>query len=109
MDYLKTVSKHIQERIRGAHEPEHARFLALTFWRMLVIATFVGATLSITLGILETNSVSAILDEGLQSAPNTRTLLNRAQLDAVVQGFVDRAAAYDQLKTQVPLVADPSQ
>ena len=93
---------------RYRQEPEQFRALAEVYWRGLLFLAGI-----IILGALAYGSFKllAILSENKNTdalPPEGRPTLNRAELQAILDGFAGRKERYEFLKTNPPKVVDPS-
>lgn len=88
-------------------EPEAQKFLAQIYWAFLIIFFSVITLVSIGYGMWEfTRPLEPAAGEA-QLGSGNKALLNRADLQAVLQGFDARASQFEERRAASP-VRDPS-
>lgn len=86
-------------------EPENMHKLADLAWNLLLAVAAFFSLFAGIYGIVELRSSLTPLSVPVQ--PSSREILERAQLERVLEMFVARAVRYNDLKTYSEVVADP--
>ncbi len=91
-------------------EPESFRILASTYWHALLYITITIVLLAVSYGLWQFVAVFAIPEEPQMLVPSgTRApIIDRAELEGVVEGFKDREGEYNSLRSNPPSFVDPS-
>lgn len=110
MKLLPSIGARVAEAYAYRHEPEYLRILTESYWRAILCFSALIVVCSAAFGAFQLFSV---LDTGADPgvAPLSRdreTTLDRAQLQATLDGLAARQVNYSFLKTHPPKAADPS-
>ena len=92
----------------GRYEPESIRAFAHFLWRSLLIAGLCLAVLSCAYGVWVFSQVMSQLNAPVAEAKVNAQVLNRTELNAVLDALDRRNQQFETLKTQAPVVPDPS-
>ncbi|KKW44609.1 MAG: hypothetical protein UY94_C0019G0019 [Parcubacteria group bacterium GW2011_GWA2_56_21] len=102
-------------RIRTAysyrHEPEYLRMVAAYVWNALL---WTGTVIVAGAALYGASQLFSILEDAgnrsakAYSAGTEAPILDRTQLQAILNIFTERQTQYELLKTSPPTVADPS-
>ncbi len=101
-------------KVRDAYanrtEPESFRILARVYWHALLYVTTCIVLIAVSYGLWQLVAVFSGPKESpvLVSSEASPPLINRTQLETTVQGFKDRQAKYEFLKSNPPQLSDPS-
>lgn len=98
-DIIMNPISYMWARLRSVyesrHEPERLRPLTILYWRMVLVAALIGGVLILSIGSWVFFTVVTVLsdtDAGV-SAPTPN--LDRAQLEAFLRIYDERAALYE--------------
>ncbi|PIR84141.1 hypothetical protein COU18_00070 [Candidatus Kaiserbacteria bacterium CG10_big_fil_rev_8_21_14_0_10_51_14] len=103
------LTKQARTALAGRHEPEGIRVLASLYWSVLLVLSFFIVMAVLIYGILGLLRILHDLNgtENLSTPPSSG--LNRTELKEVLEGFENRAAQFEFLKTtRGASVPDPS-
>jgi len=110
MRLITNMWAHTRDLWGYRHEPERLRILADFYWRVLLVlavSIVVGAALYGGMKLL-TALGSGEGEITLSPSGGGGAVLNRADLQATLEGFATRQAQYEFLKKNAPKIADPS-
>ena len=109
MTWLWNILGFVHEVWAFRHEPEHFRRLADMYWGLLLFLAFsvvISASVYGALKFLETTRGNG--EDALAPSGGGLLLLNKRDLQATLDGFAARSAAYEAFKTNPPTIVDPS-
>lgn len=106
MRFDTNIQVKIKDAYASRHEPEAERVLAHIYWAILVVTLSFMIAFSVAYGVWEFFHVPTHEDATLGVRP--ATTFTRAQLQATLKGFDDRAARFETRMTAPVTVKDPS-
>lgn len=109
MTWLWNIWGFVYEVWAFRHEPEHFRRLADIYWGLLLLLAFavvISTSVYGTIKFLETTRENE--EDALTPSIGGVLLLNKRDLQATLDGFAARSAAYEAFKTHAPPIVDPS-
>lgn len=110
--HTMNIFPHIQKLRAYSSEPEHARVLFALYWQMVLVGAFVLVAGVFVYGgwqIFSIMSGTTSSGSDTSSGSTKNAPLDVAQVDAVLQGLVQRQARFEEYKTNPPVVPDPGQ
>lgn len=108
MKFFTNIWNYTREVWSFRHEPEHFRKLADFYWRALLVLAALIVIGSGTYGVMKFMAALQEREDALGPSGGGVPLLNKKDLEATLEGFAARAAAYESFKTTPPKIADPS-
>lgn len=100
-------SKTIRDAYQGGHEPEARHVLARAYWTFLLSLFMLTTIGAVAYGAWEfTRPFEENASEVTVGAP--KTLLNRSDIQGVLDGFDARAAQFEERREAPALARDPS-
>src|SRR5262245_14429774 len=98
----------IKDALAGRHEPEAFHLLARVYWAGLVSLLAIVTIASIAYGAWEFMRPLEAANESEVTVGAQNSILNRAELPKVLDGFDARAARFEELRRSPETVRDPS-
>ena len=106
MRFDTNIQVKIKDAYASRHEPEAERVLAHIYWAFLVVMLSLTIVLSVGYGVWEFFHVPTHEDATLGVRP--AATFTRAQLQATLKGFEDRAERFQTRMTAPVTAKDPS-
>ncbi len=106
MKFDTNIQMKIQDAYAARHEPEAQRLLARAFWAFLVVTFGVVASMGIAYGVWQFLLVPQHNDTTVGVRP--QTIFTRAELEATLKSFDERAARFQTRMTAPVSAKDPS-
>jgi len=98
----------VREAYASRTEPEAARFLALSLWRMIIVLAIVSIGGSILWGMWSLFSTLAALEPSATVPRIVKPPIDRSALVQTVSGLSQRGERFQKLKDTPVTISDPS-
>ncbi len=100
----------LRETYANRHEPERLHVLAYIYWYIVLSITALVILASLSYGLWQISSALTVSSQGDISAlpKNGVSTLKQNTLESTIDGFRERQAHFDFLKSNPPRLSDPS-
>ncbi len=95
--------------VQNRQEPERLHVLARSYWRLMILIVSMFLIGAVVYGaVVFAGVISDLGDRGANDVNASAPTLTRKQLVQVVVGLSARQSRFDELKSNAPIIVDPS-